>query len=135
LLQLSELAGSGSQGWQVLTSIASMVHHDLHWHRGSPVFAMPQQKKLLAGSELRRVVGIELPRCRPQRDSKIDGMKSRILPRLSAPKLLATRLCARAETFGDLWLTLIKPPPCGATLSRLTENGCIPIEPGLRAHA
>ena len=48
-------------------------------------------------------------------------MDVRILPTLSALTLFATCLCARAETFDDLWLTRIKPPPYAEYLDAIIE--------------
>jgi len=55
----------------------------------------------------------------PTRRQQIGGMKVRILPMISALTLLATCLCACAETFEDLWLTRIKSPPYGGLVKEI----------------
>ena len=49
-------------------------------------------------------------------------MNVRIVLMLSAPALVATGLCARAETFDDLWLTRIKPPPYGGVATEFDDT-------------
>lgn len=49
-------------------------------------------------------------------------MKRRILPVLSALALVAASACARAETFEDLWLTRVKPPPYGGVATEFDDT-------------
>jgi len=49
-------------------------------------------------------------------------MDVRIVPTLSALTLFATCLCAGAETFDDLWLTRIKPPPYGGVATEFDDR-------------
>jgi len=49
-------------------------------------------------------------------------MDIRIVPMLSALTLFATCPCARAETFADLWLTRIKPPPYGRLTAEFDDT-------------
>jgi rare lipoprotein A (peptidoglycan hydrolase) len=45
-----------------------------------------------------------------------------ILPILSALMLLGTCLCASAQSFEDLWLTRIKPPPYGGVATEFDDS-------------
>jgi rare lipoprotein A len=49
-------------------------------------------------------------------------MDVRMVLGLSALMLLATCLCARAETFDDLWRTRIKPPPYGGIATEFNDT-------------
>ena len=49
-------------------------------------------------------------------------MNARIVLDLSALTLVATCLCARAETFDDLWRTRIKPPPYGGIATEFNDT-------------
>jgi rare lipoprotein A (peptidoglycan hydrolase) len=49
-------------------------------------------------------------------------MSVRIPFTLSVLTLFATCLCARAETFEDLWLTRIKPPPYGGVATEFDDT-------------
>ena len=49
-------------------------------------------------------------------------MDVRIMPMFSTLTLFATCLCAGAETFDDLWLTRIKPPPYGGVATEFEDN-------------
>lgn len=69
----------------------------------------------------KQLLCIEPPRSRPQGYRKVNGMDVRIVPTLSALTLFATCLCARAETFDDLWLTRIKPPPYGGVATEFDD--------------
>ena len=44
------------------------------------------------------------------------------MPMLSALTLFATCSCGRAETFDDLWLTRIKPPPYGGVATEFDDT-------------
>ena len=44
------------------------------------------------------------------------------MPMLSALALFATCPCGRAETFDDLWLTRIKPPPYGGVATEFDDT-------------
>ena len=52
-------------------------------------------------------------------------MNARIVLDLSALTLVATCLCARAETFDDLWRTRIKPPPYGGIATEFDDTTLI----------
>ena len=49
-------------------------------------------------------------------------MDVRLVPTFSALTLFATCLCASAETFEDLWLTRIKPPPYGGVATEFDDT-------------
>ena len=49
-------------------------------------------------------------------------MDVRIMPMFSTLTLFATCLCAGAETFDDLWLTRIKPPPYGGVATEFDDT-------------
>src|SRR5258708_25806693 len=49
-------------------------------------------------------------------------MKVRMVFTVSALTLFASCQCARAETFEDLWLTRIKPPPYGGVATEFDDT-------------
>jgi hypothetical protein len=51
-----------------------------------------------------------------------DCADTRLVFMVSAVALVATCLCARADTFADLWLTRIKPPPYGGVATEFDDT-------------
>jgi rare lipoprotein A (peptidoglycan hydrolase) len=49
-------------------------------------------------------------------------MKVPMVLSLSALELFASDLCARADSFEDLWLTRIKPPPYGGVATEFDDT-------------
>jgi hypothetical protein len=49
-------------------------------------------------------------------------MDVRIMPMFSTLTLFATCLCAGAETFDDLWLMRIKPPPYAGVATEFDDT-------------
>jgi rare lipoprotein A (peptidoglycan hydrolase) len=49
-------------------------------------------------------------------------MRVRIVLTVSTLTLLANGLCARADSFEDLWLTRIKPPPYGGVATEFDDT-------------
>jgi hypothetical protein len=108
---------------EVVAGIAGMVHYDLHCHRGSPVFALCQRIKQCCWSAQSSFASLALSRHDVTHNESANWWdESPPSAMLSGLTLLATCLCACAETFEDLWLTRIKPPPYGSVVTEIDDT-------------